>query len=613
MILSAPYRDHNPRLTVLAGAIAVGLAVLLLALFRVQVLHSERYGDREQLQSLRRIRLPAARGEIVDRGGLVLANNRPSYDIAIYLDQLGRVSKKQDITRLAESNLVALSAAMELPVNVTERDIRRHYEARRPLPLPLWRGVNPTQLATFEERASHLPGADLVVTPVRQYPQGQLAAHVLGFCGKAEETADEEVENFYYYQPDTIGKQGIERAFDDDLRGAPGGHTIRVNPSGVKVGDVGEREAERGNRVVLTLDANIQRVVERALENTVLPAGKELRATAVVLDPRNGEILALASYPTFDPNVSVAPHLHSPGSPLLNRVVGAWYAPGSTFKPITFLAGLEAGTIAVTDTADCHGSLLIGNRSFGCWSKLGHGRVDAFSAMTGSCDVWFYKAGMRTGIDAITRVARELGLGQPVGVDFGKDLAGLVPTPAWKRDRFHERWWDGDTAQLAIGQSFLLATPLQMANVAATLGNRGTRWRPFLAKRIESPEGQVLQMTPPTVLSHLSAKPQNVELVRQSMLSAIRSPQGTGHHASIRGVSVAGKTGTAEFDTRQGRIKRAWFIGFAPYEQPTVAMAVLIEDGVSGGHTAAPVAGEILAALFRTSTETTGGGPGNAD
>ena len=615
MILSTPDHDHNPRLIILRAGIACGLLFLLVNLFHVQIVERDRFGDREQAQSLRRIRLPAARGEIVDRYGVVLANNRPSYDIAISLDQLGRISKRQDVARLAEKSIQAVSTALNLPVRVTDENVRTHYNRRRPLPMPLWRDLPSPTVAAFVEHAGNWPGTDLIITPVRQYPLGSLAAHLLGYCGRTEQTADEELENFYYYQPDRSGKQGIEHALDDDLRGAPGGHTIRVNPSGMRVAEVGVKPAERGNRVVLTIDARIQRLVETALLRTGLPAGKELRGSVVVLDPRNGEILALASVPAFDPNI------FSPGTPAavisnavlgesrptFNRAILGQYAPGSTFKPITLLAGLEAGKIAPTDTATCTGGLQIGNRRFECWNTHGHGRVDAFTAMLQSCDVWFYQEGMRTGVEAISRLASEFGLGQSTGVDFSRDVAGGVPTPAWKHEHFEEKWWESDTAQLAIGQSYLLATPLQMANVAATLGNGGTRWRPFAVRRIETPDGQPLQISQPVILSRLSTHPQNMAIVRQALLGAVQSPQGTGHHAAVRGLTVAGKTGTAQFNTADGKINRAWFIGFAPYEAPTVAVAVLIEDGVSGGHYAGPVAGQIFAGIFQSHVETTGG------
>ena len=309
MIISAPFRNSNPRLVMIGVIIGLGLFILLADLWRVQVLNAEHYGGRDQAQSLRRIRIPSARGEIVDRNGVVLANNRPSYDIAFYLDQLGQVSKKQDIVRIAEANLAALSQALNIPVTLADRDVRIHYQRRRPLPLPVWRDLRPEMVAAFEERASNLPGADLIVTPVRQYPLGSLAAHVLGYVGKADQNDDEDVERFYYYQPDSVGRQGVERACDEFLRGAPGGYTIRVNPAGRKVGDVGRKPAEVGDRVTLTLDARIQKIVEEALERAPLSAGKELRGAAVVLDPRTGEVLAMASMPGFDPNV------FNPGAP----------------------------------------------------------------------------------------------------------------------------------------------------------------------------------------------------------------------------------------------------------------------------------------------------------
>jgi len=257
MIISAPFRNRNPRLVMIGVIIGLGLFILLADLWRVQVLNAEHYGGRDQAQSLRRIRIPSARGEIVDRNGVVLANNRPSYDVAFYLDQLGQVSKKQDIARIAEANLAALSQALNMPVTLADRDVRIHYQRRRPLPLPVWRDLRPETVAAFEERASNLPGADLIVTPVRQYPLGSLAAHVLGYVGKADQNDDEDVERFYYYQPDSAGRQGVELACDEFLRGAPGGYTIRVNPAGRKVGDVGRKPAELGGRVTLALDARI--------------------------------------------------------------------------------------------------------------------------------------------------------------------------------------------------------------------------------------------------------------------------------------------------------------------------------------------------------------------
>jgi penicillin-binding protein 2 len=609
MIISASFRDRNPRLEAIGFIVGIGLLVLVAALWHVQVWRGDLYDSRENAQSLRRIRIPSARGEIADRNGVVLANNRPSYDVAIYLDQLGRVSKKVDIVRVAQANLGALSTALGLPVTLSDQDVRIHYQRRRPIPLPVWRDLRPETVAAFEERASNLPGADLIVMPVRQYPQGKLAAHVLGYVGKAEQNDEEELEHYYYYQPDRIGKQGVERACDDFLRGSPGGKTIRVSPGGTMVGDLGEKQAECGDRIALTLDARIQRIVEEALARAPVPAGKDLCGAAVVIDPRNGEVLAMASAPSFDPNIfnpgvpaeTIHAVLNDARSPMLNRAIGARYAPGSTFKTITLLAGLESGAISPNDTVVCTGSIQIGNwqRPFRCWNDRGHGAVDAFTAIRQSCDVWFYHEGMKTGVEAITKVAAELGLGQSTGFDLGNDREGFVPSAAWKRTQRGERWWDGDTAQLAIGQSFLLVTPLQMACVAATFANRGISWKPFIVGRVESANGQLVRQGRSEMRGRLSASPQHVEIVRRAMLGAVNQVDGTAHHAAVTGLQVAGKTGTAEYDTAQGRHKRAWFIGFAPYDEPQVAVAVVIEDGDSGGHTAAPVAGSIMAGIFQ--------------
>jgi penicillin-binding protein 2 len=623
MIISAPFRENNPRLRAMGLIVGTGLLILLAALWRVQVLHGEHYDNKQEGQSLRRIRIPAARGEIVDRNGVVLANNRPSYDIAIYLDQLGRVSKKTDVVRVAQANLAALSATLGLPVTLADRDVRIHYQRRRPLPLPVWRDLRPETVAAFAERASNLPGADLIVMPVREYPQGSLAAHLLGYVGKAspDDNDEEEIENFYYYQPDSVGKQGVEKACDEYLRGSPGGHTIRVNPAGRIADDLGEKQAKVGGRVTLTIEVRLQRIVEEALAHAPASAGKELCGAAVLLDVRTGEVLAMASFPSFDPNIfnpgMPAPLIqavfNNPASPMLNRAIGARYAPGSTFKTITLLAGLESGAISPQDTVACSGSLQIGNwhRSFGCWNHAGHGRVDAYHAITDSCDVWFYEEGMKTGVDAITKVAAEFGLGQPTGFDIGKEDRGFVPSPAWKRAHNGEKWWDGDTAQLSIGQSFLLVTPMQMACVAATFAAGGTCLRPYVVKRIESSDGQVVHEGETDVRAHLSATPQQLDVVRRAMLGAVQN--GTARPASVNGLNVAGKTGTAEYDVMEHGIKvrrtRAWFMGFAPYDQPQVAISVLIEDAAAGSHTAAAVASKVFAQMFGKSVE----GPGTAE
>ncbi|MCS7048017.1 MAG: penicillin-binding protein 2, partial [Verrucomicrobiae bacterium] len=495
-----------------------------------------------------------------------------------------------------------------------------HYAVRRPLPMTVWRDLGPVEVAAFAERATGVPAVDLMVNPVRAYPLGALAAHVVGYVNRDRPASDADVlEQYYYYQPDLVGKQGVERAWDTWLRGEPGGRTIRVSPGGTTAEVVAEKPPARGHTVVLTLDARIQRLAEEALASA--PVGERpLRGAVVVMDVSNGEVLALVSWPTFDPNVfhtggagRVEALFQDVGRPLFNRAIGGLYAPGSTFKPVTLLAALESGRGRLQEVSHCSGALMVGNRSFGCWRREGHGAVDGLTAMRWSCDVWFYERGLATGVEQLERVARWFGLGEPTGVDVGIEPAGLVPTPAWKRRQHGERWWDGDTAQLAIGQSFLLATPLQMTVMAAALANGGTVWRPFVVKRVISPSGEVVHETRPQARGRVPANAANFEWVRRSLWDAVRLADGTAHRASVPGLSVAGKTGTAEFDLYEGgqrrRINRGWFIGFAPYEQPRYAVTVLLEEAVSGGHTAAPVAGKIFAGLFgRTYAAVASGG-----
>ncbi len=486
--------------------------------------------------------------------------------------------------------------------------------------MTVWRDLDTPQLAAFAERAAELPGADLLVTPVREYPQGSLAAHVLGFVGKADPKQDAELERYYYYQPDKTGRQGVERACDDYLRGAPGGRTIQVSPGGTLVGEIGRKPATRGQRVVLTIDTRIQQLLEEAMQSVSLPAGKTLRGAAVVLHARTGEVLAMTSLPTFDPNLfnpgtpaePIRALFSDPDKPMLNRAYGGLYAPGSTFKPITLLAGLKTGKVAPADRVTCEGSLRIGNwnRPFGCWKRSGHGVMDANAAMKQSCDVWFYVEGMSTGVQAIETMARQVGLGRETGFDIGNEYEGLVPSPGWKQKQRGEDWWNGDTAQLSIGQSFLLVTPLQMAVVTAALANGGKVLQPYVVSRIENNSGETLKTTSPRVRHQVVVARSDLAITRRTMLAAVRDRDGTAHRAAVRGLSVAGKTGTAEFDLYENgktqRINRAWFIGFAPYDNPEVALALVIEDAESGGHTAAPVAGRVLAGIFGKTAERVG-------
>lgn len=631
IFVSSTLGNLNPRLRVLGGMMAVALLFLLFGMARIQVLRTGLWSEHEQKQSLRRVWLPSVRGEIVDRHGAVLANNRPSYDVVMYLDQVARISKKGNFMPIVRDRAQKLSDTMGMPIRLTEDDVKRHYAQNRPLPLTIWRDLSPEQVAYFSERAAHLTGADLMVNPVRQYPHGPVLAHVLGYVSLMRENpGDDQFDDdvFDYFQGDVVGKQGIELAYNKYLRGSVGARMIRVNPAGTTVEEVAVTPATRGNRVVLTIDLRLQQAAERALMSAPAVAGRKPRGAAVVLDPRNGEVLAMASTPSYDPTIfnpgasadAVNAVLRDESNaPLENRAARGLYAPGSTFKPVSLLAALESG-VATTDGNEpvtCTGSMKIGSwqRPFRCWKHDGHGSVDMMHAMRQSCDIWFYERGMSTGVEKIAAVSREFGLGGRMGIDLAGEKSGVVPTPAWKKEKKDEAWWDGDTAQLAIGQSFLLVTPLQMACVAATLANGGTRWQPHLVREIHAADGTVLNKAQPRVLGQVKAARSHMEVARRSMLAAVMDANGTGHRAMVRDVVVAGKTGTAEKDITENeqrrRVNHVWFIGFAPYDNPTVALAVMLEEGDSGGHTAAPMAGQVLAAFFGKEPERVSGGGGD--
>jgi penicillin-binding protein 2 len=630
IFVSSTLGNMNPRLRVLSGIIGVALVVLMAGMARVQVLRGGLWSDYEQKQSLRRVWLPSVRGDIVDRNGEVLASNRPSYDVVMYLDQV-RISKKGNIMSVVRERERKLSDTMRMPIHLNENYVRAHYAQNRPLPLTIWRDLSPEQVAYFSERAAHLTGAHLMVNPVRQFPHGPVLAHVLGFVTMSKDApTDNSVDDdvFDYFQGEAVGKQGIELAYNQYLRGSVGARMIRVNPAGTTVEEVAVTPSTRGNRVVLTIDLRLQQVAERTLMSAPAVGGRKPRGAAVVIDPRNGEVLAMASVPAFDPNIFIpgtpaalvqAVLDDKANAPMENRATRGLYAPGSTFKPVSLLAALESGVASTerNEPVTCTGSMKIGAwpRPFRCWNHDGHGTVEMIHAMRQSCDIWFYERGMATGVEKIAAVSREFGLGGRMGIDLAGEKSGMVPTPSWKKKEKDEAWWDGDTAQLAIGQSFLQTTPLQMACVAATLANGGTRWQPHLVREIRSADGALLHQAQPRMLGQVRAARSHMEVARRSMLAAVMDANGTGHRAMVRDIVVAGKTGTAEKDIYENlqwrRINHVWFIGFAPYDNPTVAVAVMLEEGDSGGHTAAPLAGQILAACLGKEVERVSGGGGD--
>jgi penicillin-binding protein 2 len=576
----------------------LAFSMLAAFLWRIQVAAGKEYQEDINRQSVRRVRVPGMRGRIYDRNGVCLANNDPSYCIALYLEELRQPGSLSNTIGKVMGIVEDISGKIGLPPQLNERDVRLHMRKRLPLPLIAWRDLDEQAVARWAERASGIAGADLYVETTRVYPEQETAAHLLGYVGRAAPRADDQEVPYHYYMPEMKGRAGLEEHFDEYLRGRSGGSLVRVDVSGYKYGEIGLKQALDGSDIMLTLDTRIQQIAEKTL------AGR--RGAVVVLDPSNGDVLALASAPGFNPNIFVPSISQAdwdrlrldPEKPLLNRAVAGEYAPGSTFKPVVAMAALEDGQVDETVRFDCPGHFELGGAVFHCWYHPGHGPLNVREALMNSCNVYFFKAALQSGHQLIYHMASALGLGRRTGIEVQYEANGLLPDERWKRETFHDGWRDGDTCNLSIGQGYLTATPLQMAAVTATLANKGTRYKPRILKGVKARGSKMFSETDIVVTNRLNWNEKNLELVRGGMRDVVMHPRGTGKRARIFGVQMAGKTGTAEYGRKGSGKKYGWMIAFAPFDSPQYAAVILVEEAVSGGVTAAPLMHNMMQEIF---------------
>jgi penicillin-binding protein 2 len=479
------------------------------------------------------------------------------------------------------------------------------------LPVLLERNVSMEKLAVVETHALELPGVMTEVTPIRQYLNGEMTAQIIGFTGEVSREELDRSTTGKFSSGDIIGKFGIEKLLDSHLRGKSGAEQVEINVAGKEVRSLGRIPAVLGDNVVLTIDSALQEAAWTAVGN---------RAGAVaVLDPRNGAVLALVSSPSFDPNLfnggisfdeweSLA---NDPRFPMENRSISGQYPPGSTYKPVLAAAALEEGLITPETSFYCNGTFTFGNRIFRCWQEKGHGNVNLHRAIVESCDVYFYNIGKMLGVDRIAAYAQAFGLGAPLGIDLPREKGGLIPTKQWKLSRFRQSWQLGETISLAIGQGYNLVTPLQLANVYAALANGGTLYRPRLVKQLESSDGHVVKVFPPEKQGVLPVRPRNIQLINQGLWGVVNEKGGTGYIMKRKEQDVCGKTGPAQViglpqDAKARKAKRvsanfrdhALFVGFAPYGNPEIVVAVILENAGHGGVAAAPVARKVIETYF---------------
>lgn len=599
MALSDIFAREFTRIRIILLLMIASLLFLCAFLWQLQVFNVRKYQGSVEKQSVRRVRLPGARGRILDRNGVSLADNRPCFCIAIYIEELRQPGRWDKTVDKVEKVINELSTVLNLERKVTRDEIRKHIRSRLYMPFMAWRDVDNAVLAKWAECNVKYQGVDIYVEPVRVYPDGMLAAHVLGYVGKADPDQDDE-EMYHFYLPEMIGKWGVEAALNETLAGIPGGRLITVDASGFKRRDarlvdlerghkVGERSPRSGTDISLTLDLGIQRLVESALTNTT--------GAAVILDPRNGDVLAMASSPAFDPNrISLGITKKewdeirtSEDNPLINRAVSGIYPPGSIFKPVVVMAALDNNKAVESTMFHCPGYFQLGNVRFHCWNKEGHGTIGMRKAIEQSCNAYFCQLGLACGNDLIHGMAAKLGFGKKTGIEVGMESSGLLPDDGWKKRVMHEGWRKGDTCNFSIGQGALNVTPLQVAVYVAAIANGGNVYRPRILKN-ERGEGELVRK--------MQWPKEALRVLKSGMHDVIQADTGTGKRARIPDVEMAGKTGTAEYGAKTGHKKYGWMIVFAPFDSPRYAMVMVIEEAISGGVTIAPRMREIAQGIF---------------
>lgn len=597
--------DENPLVPIVSCALTALLFVLGFTVLAVRLRSEqlEQTADRNfemMNQSVRRVQTGGIRGRILARNGEELAVNVQTSSIVLNLAAFQRRTWKQTAAEIRTA-IDAATQTVGRASALTDRDIERHINQKLARPLVVWNNVSEDELSRFAEHESELPGFSHVDALERRYPQGRLASQLLGYVGRERAESEAGDKKFNYYDFEMRGRAGIEFYYDSFLRGVPGERNVRVDARGFPCAEWEVVSPRPGPDLQLTIDVPIQREAERQL------AG--LCGACVVLDPRDGAVLALASAPGYDPNAFVPvlrrelydAYAADPRKPLLNRACGEGYAPGSTFKPITALAGLGTGMNPDAEY-ECIGAFSLGEFRIRCARTWGHGELDLRHALKESCNSYFCRMGYEAGTNAVITAAQAFGLGAKTGIDFGTDFAGVVPDDAWKRRYYEERWYPGDVAQMSIGQGMLLVTPLQMARVIGAIGTG----------RLVTPHLKAGMATDSVSLPYPS---RHLEVVREGLHMVVEKT-GTGHRGA-EGVEadVMGKTGTAEVGRGATRRKNTWFVAHAKGTDASrpdarareVAVAMVVERGESGGGTTAPKVREILKTVFNNPESAQGG------
>jgi len=594
-------QDFRGKLVISTIILAVAFVALVSRLWFLQVIKGDEYESFSIGNRVRIERVPAPRGRVLDRHGRELVVNRPSFDIYVLPKDVENIQSLSD-----NLSLILDVDGTKVRDKILQATRRNRFKA-----VLVAQDINRDQLAVIEARRSSLPGLIIEVNNLRQYPHGVLGASFLGYIGKVSE--DELSANPELNWNGLVGKSGVEKTWENSLRGEDGYVQKVTDALGREVNsdlfrkDLINKNSIPGNDVVLSIDMDLQTAAEEAL-------GEEFGAI-VVVDVRNGDVLAMASRPTFDPADFVKgidakrwnELLNDKNYPLINRATQGLYAPGSVFKMVPLAAAMKEGVFDPETTVHCPGSYRLGTHTYRCWKRGGHGSVNMRSALVHSCDVYFYRLAEKLGIDTFAKYMTAFGFGQPTGIGI-EERIGVAPSRQWKQERFKKPWYKGETIVSAIGQGYVSTTPLQVAMMTASIANGGTLLTPRLVVKEVAFSGEAtVNNIPPR--GHLPVDDRTLALIREAMTGVVNDPGGTGRGSRLKDIKVAGKTGTAQvisLDSQTDAKKHmdhAWFTSYAPADNPEIAVTVVVEHGGKGGAVAAPLAKKIIEYYFNLKKE----------
>lgn len=592
-----PDRDWiKQRLMGASVCILIVFGLLFLRLVYLQIIKGEEFRLKSEQNAVRLESIKSSRGLILDRNKRLLVDNRPSFNLKIILEDAGNIDR----------TLNKLSELIKIPVEEFKKCIEKAGKGAFYKPVTLKNKISREQLAVVEAHKFDLPGVFIDIVPTRHYIHKKTAAHLLGYLGEVNSTELASGRYPNIRSGDSIGRYGIEKSFEPYLQGKRGGRQVEVDANGRTIKVLKTVDPIPGHDLNLSLDLELQQLAEKLLEN------KE--GAVVALDPSNGDVLVMASAPTFDQNDFIGGItskkwkvlINHPGKPMNNKAIQGEYPPASTYKILTSFAVLGEKHHDANTSIFCPGFMKYGNRVYRCWHKHGHGEVDINKALAESCDVYFYQAGEKTGVDAIAKYAKKCGFSKRTGISLGNERRGLIPTSEWKKRRYNEPWQGGETLSISIGQGYNLVTPLQMAVFIGAVGNGGILYRPRLVTTIQDSQGNIIEEIEPKVNGKLPVNEKNLEIVKKGLFDVVHGEKGTARRIRLKKTKIVGKTGTAQvFSIKKGDNidlenleyslrDHAWFVCYAPAENPSIAISVIIEHGEHGSSAAAPVAQALI-------------------